>query len=319
MANRHAQTILPRLYPKPCDFSPEFQEFELADGDFVELTWSQSPESITPGKPIVLVLHGLEGSFDSFYAKRMMNCMHQQGWVAVLMHFRGCGQKPNRKVQSYHSGQTADVTEFINELSTRFNSSPLYAVGFSLGGNVLAKYLGEHEHNPLQGGVVISAPLQLDECAKAIGTGFSKVYQKYLIDKLVASTHAKIDALDGAEPTPLNKNKLDSLTTLIDFDDHITAPINGFENAMDYYQQSSAKQYLNKIQTPTLIIHAKDDPFMNDKVIPKPEELSDSVVLELSEKGGHVGFLSGNNPFNPHFWTETRSVEFIKSLQQESL
>lgn len=316
LKNRHAQTILPRFYPKPCDFRPRFQDFELSDGDFVELTWTGDPESVPNGQPIVLVLHGLEGSFDSFYAKRMMNAMHLNGWFSVLMHFRGCGQKPNRKVQSYHSGQTADVTEFINFLSKKYPDSPIYAVGFSLGGNVLAKYLGEHQQSPLSGGVVISAPLQLDECAESIGKGFSKIYQKYLVDKLVKSTHEKIDFLNGAEPVPINKNELDQITDLIEFDNCITAPVNGFDDANDYYLRSSSKQFLKDIQTPTLIIHAKDDPFMNENVIPNEDELSQHVRFELSERGGHVGFLSGNNPLRPEFWAETRSVEFIKSLEQ---
>lgn len=316
LKNRHVQTIVPRLYSKPCDFKPRFQDFELPDGDFVELTWTGDPKSVPSGQPIVLVLHGLEGSFDSFYAKRMMNVMHQNGWFSVLMHFRGCGQKPNRKAQSYHSGQTADVHEFITHLNNTFPASRIYAVGFSLGGNVLAKYLGEHVENPLSGGVVISAPLQLNECADSISKGFSKVYQKYLIDKLVKSTHDKIDFLNGAEPIPIDKAKLDNLNTIYDFDDCITAPINGFDDAMDYYLSSSSKQFLKNITTPTLVIHAKDDPFMNEKVIPSNEELSDQVLFELSDRGGHVGFLSGNNPFKPEFWAETRSVEFIKSLEQ---
>lgn len=314
--NRHAQTILPRFYPKPCDFRPWFQDFELSDGDFVELTWTGAPSSVAKGQPIVLILHGLEGSFDSFYAKRMMNAMHVNGWFSVLMHFRGCGQKPNRKVQSYHSGQTADVNEFINFINNEYPDSPIYAVGFSLGGNVLAKYLGENQNTPLAGGVVISAPLQLDQCAKSIGQGFSKIYQKYLVDKLVQSTHDKIDFLQGAEPVPIDKEKLDKITTLIEFDDCLTAPVNGFEDAQDYYQQSSSKQFLQHITTPTLIIHAKDDPFMNENVIPNEHELSPQVQFELSDKGGHVGFLSGNNPLKPEFWAETRSVEFIKSLEQ---
>lgn len=316
LKNRHVQTILPRVYPKPCDFKPRFQDFELSDGDFVELTWTGDPNTVKQGQPIVLVLHGLEGSFDSFYAKRMMNAMYLNGWFSVLMHFRGCGQKPNRKVQSYHSGQTADVVEFVNYLNNTYPTSPIYAVGFSLGGNVLAKYLGEYVDNPLSGGVVISAPLQLDECSKSISKGFSKVYQKYLIDKLVKSTHDKIDFLNGAEAVPVDRAKLDQLTSIFEFDDCITAPVNGFDDAMDYYLNSSSKQFLKHITTPTLIIHAKDDPFMNEKVIPTDDELSEQVIFELSECGGHVGFLSGSNPFKPEFWAETRALAFITSLEQ---
>lgn len=312
MRNRHLQTILPRFYPARYFFSPVDSEFELSDGDFVEITWSVDPSTMSPNQPVVLVLHGLEGSFDSFYAKRMMNKIHQQGWVAVLMHFRGCGKKPNRKAQSYHSGQTSDVTEFVEHLKQNFPNHPLFAVGFSLGGNVLAKYLGEQPESGIDGAVVISAPLDLSICAKAIGSGFSKVYQKYLVDRLKNSTHEKIDFLQGAEPIPLDKQVLDTIKTLPEFDQLLTAPINGFDSAEDYYQRCSGNQFLKSITTPTLIIHAKDDPFMTEAVIPDNEMMSSTVQFELSERGGHVGFLSGWNPLNPEFWLETRASQYIQ-------
>ena len=311
MRNRHLQTILPRLYPTPCDFSPFHNILELSDGDFVELTWSQRPESIADDKPIVLVLHGLEGSFDSFYAKRMMNAMYKKGWATVLMHFRGCGKRTNRKAQTYHSGQTADVVEFIARLKADFPTHPLYAVGFSLGGNVLTKYVGENEDSGLDGAVVISAPLDLAICSKAIGEGFAKVYQKYLVDKLRVSTKEKIDHLKDEFPINVSKQQLDDVVVLGEFDELVTAPLNGFKDAQDYYQQCSGNNFLKTCNTPTLIIHAKDDPFMTSEVIPTPEMLSEQVTLEVSEKGGHVGFLSGMNPFNPEFWAETRSTDFI--------
>lgn len=314
LRNRHAQTILPRVYAKPCDFKPRFQYFELADGDFVELTWTGTPNAIKQGQPIVLILHGLEGSFDSFYAKRMMNAMYNNGYHAVLMHFRGCGQKPNRKVSSYHSGHTQDVSEFVQFLANTYPSSAIYAIGFSLGGNVLTKYLGEEPDNPIAGAVVISAPLDLGACAQAIGQGFAKVYQKYLTDKLVKSAQDKADYL-SAESVPFDKDQVAKVKSIIDFDQYITAPVNGFASAEDYYQKCSGKAFLKHISTPTLIIHAKDDPFMSDQVIPSQEELSAHVSFELSDKGGHVGFLTGNNPFNPEFWAETRSLEFIQSLE----
>ena len=311
MRNRHLQTILPRLYPKPCDFNAVYQEFEISDGDFVELTWSVSPDLIKPEQPIVLILHGLEGSFDSFYAKRMMNAMFKQGWVSVLMHFRGCGKKPNRQAQTYHSGQTQDVTEFIAHLKQEFPQHPLFAVGFSLGGNVLSKYVGEQDHTILDGAVVISAPLDLALCANAISKGFAKVYQKYLVDKLRSSTKEKIDFLKGSFPINVSFKQLEKAKTLIDFDNMITAPLNGFKNALDYYRQSSGNQFLRYCQTNTLILHAKDDPFMTEAVIPKVKDLSRNVTLEVSAKGGHVGFISGLNPFKPEFWAETRTVNYI--------
>jgi len=317
MRNRHMQTILPRLYPKPCKFSAIHQEFEVSDGDFVELTWSAAPNQIQPNQPIVLVLHGLEGSFDSFYAKRMMNAMHTQNWVAVLMHFRGCGKKPNRKAQTYHSGQTQDVSEFIAFLKQTYPGHPIFAIGFSLGGNVLSKYVGEQQHTTLDGAVVISAPLDLAICAKAIGNGFAKVYQKYLVDKLKRSTQDKIDYLKGRFPINVSTKQIEKTKTLIDFDNMITAPLNGFKNALDYYRQSSGNQFLKNCRTNTLIIHAKDDPFMTEAVIPKTADVSKNVTLEISAKGGHVGFISGLNPFNPEFWAESRTVKYIQDRMQE--
>lgn len=312
LRNRHLQTIVPRFYKVPCDFTPIREEFELSDGDFVELVWTQKPTD--PEQPIVLILHGLEGSIDSFYAKRMMNAVHQQGWIALLMHFRGCGEKVNRKAQSYHSGQTQDVTELVGYLNQKYAEFTKYAIGFSLGGNVLTKYVGEQTESGLAGSVVISAPLDLQICAKAIGEGFSKVYQKYLVDKLIHSTQQKISQFKDKFPLSVSQEMLEKTKVLIDFDNMITAPLNGFKNAQDYYRKCSGNQFLKSCKTPTLIIHAKDDPFMTEAVIPSANMLSPNVRLEVSERGGHVGFLSGLNPFKPEFWTETRSIRFIQEM-----
>ncbi len=312
MRNRHLQTILPRVYPIESTFKPAYQEFQLSDGDFVEITWSHQVNKIKANQPIVLLFHGLEGSFDSFYTKRMMNAIYQQGWVAVLMHFRGCGQKTNRKTQTYHSGQTADVSEFVQFLQQQHPNNPLFSIGFSLGGNVLAKFLGEQDKIKLDGAIVISAPLNLSECSKTVNQGFAKIYQKYLLDKLKRSTHKKIDHLDGSDPLLLDKQRLDQIKNMNEFDQLVTAPLNGFDDAEDYYQRCSGKQFLASITTPTLIIHAKDDPFMNESVIPNESELSSSVQFELSKTGGHVGFLAGANPLKPEFWLETRSVQYIQ-------
>ncbi|NVK23672.1 MAG: hydrolase [Gammaproteobacteria bacterium] len=318
LTNRHLQTILPRVYPVSCDFYPFHHDFELSDGDFVEVTWSKNPANYPNDKsPIVVVLHGLEGSFESFYAKRMMNTIYNQSWTSVLMHFRDCGNKRNRKLQSYHSGQTSDLTEFIDHLADTYPKRDIYAIGFSLGGNVLAKYLGERPESKLSGAVVISAPMELEECANTVDQGFSKVYQKYLVDKLKKSAQEKFDMLaqrDKNVQYSVDPESISNVTKLKEFDELLTAPINGFASAHDYYKQSSCKPFLAKISTPTLILHAMDDPFMNEKVIPTEQEISSSVTVELSEKGGHVGFLSGRNPFKPEFWLETRSVTFFNSL-----
>lgn len=316
LRNRHLQTIIPRIYSVPTAFRPFEQDFNLSDGDFVELIWSRSPAYINENTPIVLVLHGLEGSYDSFYAKRMMNAIHECGWVALLMQFRGCGQKPNRMAQTYHSGQTEDLTELTQYLAKKFPRNPLYAVGFSLGGNMLTKYVGESgEQSLLTGSVVISVPFDLEMCANEIGQGFSRIYQKYLVKKLRVKTQKKLQMMKAEFPVNISERELEEITELTDFDERVTAPINRFDNAKQYYQECSANQFLKSIETPTLVIHAKDDPFMTPEVIPAEELHSDKVQFELSERGGHVGFISGANPFNPIFWTEKRTVQFIRDQQ----
>lgn len=317
--NRHLQTIVPRFYSVPNSFRPFEQEFNLSDGDFIELIWSRSPAYIQEQSPIVLILHGLEGSVDSFYAKRMMNAVHEQGWTALLMQFRGCGKKPNRHAKSYHSGQTEDVFELIQYIKRKFPHNPLYAIGFSLGGNMLAKYVGEQDLSFLSGAVVISAPLDLAICAKAIGNGFAKVYQKYLVDKLRNKTKLKLSLMQDRFPVNIDEKGLDKIKVLTEFDEAITAPINGFDSATEYYQQCSANRFLKTVKTPTLIIHAEDDPFMTPDVVPSADMLASNVVLELSKSGGHVGFITGNNPFKPIFWTETRSIEYIKELESNRI
>jgi len=316
LTNRHIQTILPRIYPVVCDFYPHHHDFRLSDGDFVEITWSKRPQ-VDDTSPIVIVLHGLEGSFESFYAKRMMNTMFNQGYTSVLMHFRDCGNKPNRLLQSYHSGKTSDLAEFIQHLSDKYPNRPLFAIGFSLGGNILAKYLGETEESKLSGAVVISAPFELEECAHSVNRGFSKLYQKYLVDQLKISAVNKFKRHPEMQEYGIDDTKINNIDSLIEFDDKYTAPINGFDSGKDYYQQSSCRQFLKAIKTPTLVLHAKDDPFMNESVIPTANELSDMVTLELSEKGGHVGFLAGNNPLKPEFWLETRCTSYLNSLLME--
>ncbi len=314
--NRHLQTIVPRVYKVPEIFRPFEQEFNLPDGDFVELVWSRSPAYIAEGTPIVIILHGLEGSYDSFYARRMMNAVHQKGWTALLMQFRGCGKKQNRQAISYHSGQTEDVAALMRYIVKKFPNNPLYSVGFSLGGNMLAKYLGEQQNSaPLSGSVVISAPFDLGICANSIGKGFSRLYQKYLVDKLRNKTKEKLALMKDQFPINITAQELDDIVELTDFDETVTAPLNGFSSADDYYAKSSSNQYLQDITTPTLILHAVDDPFMSTEVIPTEDMLSASVTLELSNNGGHVGFISGLNPFKPIFWTEQRVVEFIMQQQ----
>ena len=301
LSNGHLQTLFPALFSKPENPSTEVEILELPDGDFVECVWHQKPE-YHDKSPIMILFHGLAGSFESPYIKRAMSALGKKGFGVVLMHFRGCGKEMNRLARSYHSGETGDAKFLIEHLQEQYHDSLLYATGYSLGGNMLLKLLGEWgDKCPLKAAMAISAPMQLDSSANYINNGFSKLYQHRLMRLLNKSLEKKYDLHDMEKLIGLKRKDVKKLRTFWEFDDIYTAPIHGFKDAQEYYTKSSSKQYLKAIMIPTLIVHAKDDPFMGDEVIPKNEELSQSVSLELYASGGHVGFVLGS-VFEPEYW-----------------
>ncbi|WNC71911.1 hydrolase [Thalassotalea psychrophila] len=307
LSNRHLQTMAAKILRRNQTVAVINETVELPDGDFVDLAWTEDP-NLHPLKPIVYVLHGLEGSINSHYAKGMMGAIKAKGWIGLLMHFRGCSGRPNRQGPSYHSGDTWDIHYCTEHLKERFVNRPVAILGFSLGGNVLANYLAEDPNNPFRCAAVICAPLHLASCSTQIDQGFSKVYQKYLVDMLKDSTTEKIKLKLISH---IELAELEQIKTLFEFDQKVTAPINGFESAEDYYEKASGLYQLDKITKPTLIIHAMDDPFLCHKYLNKIPENS-SINLEVSKHGGHVGFISGRNPFKPQYWLENRVLNFIE-------
>lgn len=304
----HLQTILPTLMRKRPQLDFTWERLELKDGDFIDLAWYPRPQA-----PLVLMMHGLEGTLNSHYASTLVQALHQAGFSVVFMLLRGRGLEPNRLAKSYHSGASADLAEVLTQLQAR-GQMPAAAVGISLSANLLLKYLGETgTHSGLKAAVAISTPFQLAVCAKKLEQGFARVYGQYLLKQLKDSYRTKFQRL--AEPKPLDLNKL---TTLYQFDDQVTAPLNGFANAADYYQRSSSAQFLGKIQTPTLIIHALDDPFMRPSIVPSAEQTSASVRLELTEHGGHVGFITGRVPWKLRYWLDERVPTWLRSQLLET-
>ncbi|MBT7951440.1 MAG: hydrolase [Gammaproteobacteria bacterium] len=303
LSGRHAQTLYPQVFPgqQALDLLPE--RLELPDGDFVDLCWTRN----TSG-PVIAVFHGLEGSISSPYANSIMTAIQNRGWRGVFMHFRGCSNEFNRLDRNYHSGDTVDIAYLIKTLSQRFPETPVAAVGYSLGGNALLKYLGEYPQlNSLSAAVAVSVPFLLNVGAERLNQGFSKVYQRHLIGRLKKKMKAKY----RQRKAPISLDKVDSLNTFRLFDNQITAPLHGFRDVDDYYDRSSSRQYLKYINTPTLILHALDDPFMTSAAIPEDNELSEKVCLELSDKGGHVGFIDGKYPWRANNWLEQRIPGFL--------
>jgi len=312
LSHFHLQTLLPTLLHKKINTKKQFywQEFKLPDGDFVDCCWHEKPEC-NDTRPLVVVFHGLEGSINSPYALHLMQALKKRNWNAVLMHFRGCSGRANKLARCYHSGETGDALSFIKHLQQQFPNVPLAAVGYSLGGNMLLKLQAElGKQSPLQAAVSICAPIQLDNCADRIDQGFSRVYQRHLMKRLVKNLLKKYQQHDLDALINLPEQQAKSLKTFWQFDDAFTAPIHGYGNAQNYYQQCSARQYLNQIERPTLAIQAKDDPFMTVDVIPDAAELGSGLTLEVSEHGGHVGFVTGSL-FRPRYWLPERITEYL--------
>jgi hypothetical protein len=310
--NNHLQTLWPTVVQRNQPISYLTQRLETEDGDFLDLAWSAFPVG-NDSSPVLILFHGLEGSVESSYIKRMFKLARKEGWVAILMHFRGCSSESNRTLRSYHSGETNDADFVIRYLKKRLPHAPLFAVGFSLGGNMLLKYQGEQKENSLlKAAIAVSVPFELDSCSTRLDSGFSKVYRNYLLAQLKEKIKLKMSRPDYTSRLGLTTREIDRLKTFREFDEHITAPIHGFKGADDYYQQCSCRQFLKSISIRTLIIQAEDDPFIAKNAIPTAKDLPEGVVLELSEQGGHVGFISGGTPCQPHFWLEERISGYIR-------
>lgn len=306
LRNPHLQTLAANLI-KPAKPVVSYESIDLSDGDQLTLA-----HGTADGSDRVLVLHGLEGSLDSAYARRVISHLNHHNVPVTLMFFRGCDGKVNRLARSYHSGDTGDLKQVIHHLASN-GTRRLALLGYSLGGNVTLKYLGEGEtHRSIVCGTAVSVPMRLDICAKRMDQGFSRIYQHELLHRLKTKLQHKRELLQQAGFNPDTPAR-----NFFDFDDAFTAPLHGFDNAIHYYEQCSSRQFLKHIKKPTLIIHAIDDPFMTEQVVPSEEELSPQVKLELSDHGGHVGFIE-RGFLKQQNWLESRihrwlEAEFIQS------
>ena len=302
----HLQTLWPALFRRRGKPALERERIELPDGDFLDLDWNGDDSR---NAPLVLLLHGLEGSSASPYAWGLLAAFRHRGWPAAVMHFRGCGGEPNRLARCYHSGETGDLAWIVAEIGRRFPDRPLLATGVSLGGNVLLKWLGELGPDaPLAGAAAVSVPFDLGRCADRIERGFSRIYRRYLVREM----HRKIRGKFGTwNESPIDLSKLSRWRTFREFDENVTSPLHGFEGADDYYRKSSSGPYVSRIRIPTLVVQAKNDPFLCGSVLPP---ISPAVRLEASPGGGHAGFVAGAVPGRPRYWLDERIPAFFEEV-----
>ena len=304
----HLQTLWNPFFRRAPRLARQRERLWLADGDFIDLDW-HGPHQ--PHAPLVLVLHGLTGSSHSPYVKGLQQALHGRGWASVALNWRGCSGESNLLPRGYHSGVSEDLAAVIAHLQACRPQAPLYAVGYSLGGNVLLKYLGETgERSGLEAAVAVSVPFRLDQCADRIGIGFSRVYQAHFMQALkayVADKRARFAERGPAQhlATLEGLGPLEDMRTFWDFDGRFTAPLHGYADAEDYYRRASSRYFLGQIRTRTLIIQSSDDPFVFPHSVPQAQELSRSTHLELHSRGGHVGFIGGSLR-QPEFYLELR-------------
>jgi predicted alpha/beta-fold hydrolase len=257
------------------------------------------PASSRSIPPLVVLFHGLEGSSHSPYARELMWAVHQRGWRGVVMHYRGCSGKPNRLPRFYHSADSAEIDWVLRRLAGE-HLAPLLAVGVSLGGNLLLKWLGEQEHAAsglLCAAAAVCPPHDLGGVSRHLERGVNRIYTKNFLNTLIPRALAKSRRFPGL----MDDARIAAAKNLTDYDNAVTAPVHGFRDAADYYARATAKPLLMAINVPTLILHARNDPFVPSEFLPSPDEVSARVQLEIQAFGGHVGFVGGRMPGNLHW------------------
>lgn len=307
----HLQTIVPSLFPQVAKQSYVRERWELADGDFVDVDWTEPPAQLehTQNKPVLVLFHGLEGSSQSHYARVIMSAAKQRGWLGLVVHFRGCSGEPNRLPRVYYAGDAEEINTFISIIHQKLPENPIYAAGVSLGGNALLKWLGQYPNDARQlvkAAAAISAPIDLKQTAHSLDKGINYLlYSKHFVATM------KPKALQMAERFPdyLDARRIQAVNTVQEMDNAVTSVLYGTNNADEYYDVNASKPWLPAIQTETLILNAKNDPFVPFDTLPSAAEVSSTVHLDYQAEGGHAGFYGHGDKESP--WLAERIFNFF--------
>ena len=306
LRNPHLQTIYAARVIRAPRIAWRRERWDTPDSDFVDVDFVDGPA----GAPWVHLFHGLEGSSNSPYARVLMGQVAGRGWRGSVFHFRGCSGEPNRLPRAYHSGDTTEIDWSLARVKSLAGAAPLHVAGVSLGGNAFAKWLGEKGSGCAQvveRAAAISAPLDLMAAGDALGRGFARLYSWHFLGTLKASALTKLERFPGLYDAGAVRRS----RTLRDFDNVVTAPLHGFRDTDDYWTRASAKPHLSGIRVPTLILNARDDPFLPAEALPTEREVSSAVKLEFPARGGHVGFVTA--PFPGRIdWLARRLLHFFE-------
>jgi uncharacterized protein len=311
----HAQTIVPALFARLPAVAYRRERWTTPDGDFIDLDWLADDSSTgrTPGKPanapLFVLFHGLEGSSDSHYARVLMAAAKARGWRGVVPHFRSCSGPMNLLPRFYHLADSAEVDWILRRLKQQYGG-PIVAAGVSLGGNVLLRWLCERESEAsiVDAAVAISAPLDVHAGGQAISQGFGMIYTRNFLKTLKRKALAKLEQFPGL----YDRETMLAARTLYAFDNVVTAPLHGFRDTNHYWTHATTRPLLPRITVPTLILNARNDPFLPGSVLPSKAEVSAAVMLDQPDHGGHVGFMTG--PFPGRIdWLSQRVFGYLKT------
>jgi uncharacterized protein len=308
----HLQTIFAKLF-RGIPMPPSTREtWNMSDGDVASIERVHGRANA----PRVIIFHGLEGGAHSTYARGLLREAHLRGWWGDLALWRTCDGRPvNNVARSYHSGASDDAGEIIAHILAGDPGRPTFLLGISLGGNVLLKWLGENDGNvppAVRGAVAVSVPFDLDAASSKLERGFSRIYSRFFLRSLRAKAIAKLERF----PHSGNRDRILRAATLREFDDLVTAPMHGFENARDYYRRSSSIFFLEHIRLPTLLLNAENDPFLPKAVLDTRIVAAQNPFLTcvFPSHGGHAGFVSGLMPWRPSYWMESFVIDWMASV-----
>ena len=314
------QTLYPALIARRPAVEYRRERWDTPDGDFIDLDWTGDQDSGLRFKdrgswiedrerPLLVLFHGLEGNSNSHYARGLMHAAAQRGWQGVVVHFRGCSGELNRLPRAYHSGDSTEIDWILRRLRAQHIGGPLFAVGISLGGNALLKWLGEQgdaAQTVVQRAAAVSAPVDLHAAGNALEQGFNMVYTNNFLVTMKRKSLAKL----RVHPGIFDAAALSATTTLREFDDLITAPLHGYAGVDDYYTRASSKPHLAHIAVPTLLLNARNDPFLPGDALPGADMLSAAVTAAFPDEGGHVGFPDQGGALS---WLPQNVLDFLSA------
>ncbi|MGO4332266.1 YheT family hydrolase [Cupriavidus sp. 2TAF22] len=322
LSGGHTQTIIPARFTRRPRTAFRRERWTAPDSDFIDLDWTT--HAVTPDTPLLVMFHGLEGNSESHYAQTMMHALAARGWQGVVPHFRGCSGELNLAPRFYHSGDAQEIRWILERLHREYcaHGRKLLVVGISLGGNALLRYLGEEGGGArfVSAAASVSAPLDLAGGGAALSQGFNMLYTRMFLQTLKRKSQEKLRQYPGL----FDRTAMLASRDLYAFDNIVTAPLHGFRDTDDYWKRASSKPVLGAIAVPTLVLNARNDPFLPARHLPGPAQVSPQVRLEQPEHGGHVGFMTPREdllralpvlPYAGHIeWLPARILQYFDSV-----